>query len=64
MATFYDFVCQTYQRYMAMDDAGDQRITNDFGAGMQARNEELRISNAAIAEVWPLVLLLTCLPSA
>jgi SMC interacting uncharacterized protein involved in chromosome segregation len=51
MATFFDFVMQTYRCYMAVDDAGDERITTEFGAGMQQRNQELQASNAATAEV-------------
>ena len=51
MATFFEFVQRTYRCYMAVDDAGDERITSEFGAGMQRRAGELRAANAATAEV-------------
>lgn len=51
MATFFDFVADTYRCYMAVDDAGDERITAEFGAGMQQRNQELQASNTATVEV-------------
>lgn len=61
MAEFADFVERTYERYMAVDDKADARITEEYGASITARNTELRGGNAETAAVrLPSVSTSTC----
>lgn len=51
MKKFAVFVEQTYERYMAVDDEEDARITAQFGAEVTTENAKLQNGNAATAAV-------------